>query len=226
MIQSSNSNDVKDSMDQFEIWSQKYLSTVSPKNDIRRSELDNIFEDVYNRFYNSNFIKDMPLLINDLVDPRSNPVSDMSFDKYFDSYLHIVSETEVDSGFEKNRSKCKYWLTEKIFKPIWFMQPFVLICWPGALAYLKHLGFKTFNKYIDESYDLELDHHRRIVLALHSAKKFYDRPHEQILADYNDMLDILNYNRNLLLKLANQLNNDIKTDLMNALSDCIWNFNN
>lgn len=226
MITSIESNEVNESMDQFEIWSQKYLSTVFPKNDIRRSKLDNIFEDVSDRFYNSNFIKDIPLFINDSVDPRSNPVSDMAFDKYFDSYLHIVSETEVDFGFEENRFKRKYWLTEKIFKPIWCMQPFVLICWPGALAHLKNLGFKTFDKYIDESYDLEPNAHRRIVMALHSAKQFYNRPHEQILADYNDMLDILQHNRNLLLKKASRLNNDIKNDLMHALSDCVWNFNN
>lgn len=226
MIMSSKSNEIKAGMEQFDNWSQRYLSTIFPKNDIRRSELDNIFEDVYNRFYNSNFIKDMPLLINDFVDPRSNPVTDMSFDKYFGSYLHIVSETAVDSGFEINRSNYRYWFTEKVFKPIWFMQPFVLVCWPGALAYLKNLGFKTFDKYIDESYDLEPNAHRRIVLALHSAKKFYDRPHEQILADYNDMLDILQHNRNLLLKRASRLNNDIKNDLMNGLSDCIWNFKN
>jgi hypothetical protein len=52
-------------------------------------------------------------------------------------------------------------LTEKIFKPIVNTRPFLLVGAPGNLAYLKSYGFKTFDNWIDESYDLETDDHVR-----------------------------------------------------------------
>ena len=44
-------------------------------------------------------------------------------------------------------------VTEKSFKPMAFFHPFV-ICGPkGSLAYLRSLGFETFDNMFDESYD-------------------------------------------------------------------------
>lgn len=226
MIKSNGPNEIKDSIRDFYVWADFYLLQVMPYNDIRRTVLDDIFIEVKNRFQDSNFVNDLPLLIDDSIDPRSNPVSDMAFDKFFDSYLHIVSETELGSGFGVPRADEKFWFTEKIFKPIWFMQPFVLIGFPGSLSHLKTLGFKTFDEYIDERYDIEPNTHRRLILALHSAKQFYDRPHKEILADYNDMMGILQHNRNLLLSYAKQINEDIKTDIMNGLAECVWWYDN
>jgi hypothetical protein len=247
-IKSKHSNDVKSSIEDFCIWADFYILgmpnyddikrtlfsdfykddvPVKPVfNDIRRTVLDDIFIDVYGRFYKSNFVSDLPLLIDDQIDPRSNPVSDMSFDKFFNSYLHIVAETETGTGFTGvPRSKEKYWFSEKIFKPIWFMQPFVLLGFPGALAHLKHLGFKTFSDFIDERYDAEPNAHRRLILALHSAKQFYNRPHKKIIADYKNMIDILRHNRNLLLNYAARFDEEVKTDIMNCLADCVWTDN-
>ena len=240
-IKSKSRNDVNDSLSSFYEWVNSYLSkmpnysdikkkimadrsgiTARIYNDIRRTILDDIFINTYSRLYDSNFVNDLPLLINDNIDPRSNPVSDTSFDKFFNSYLHIVSETETGSAFDVPRSIEKYWFSEKIFKPIWFMQPFVLLGFPGALAHLKNLGFKTFSDFVDERYDSEPNSQRRLILALHSARQFYDRSHEEILADYNDMIDILRHNRNTLINYSDRLNEDLKTDVMNGLADCVW----
>ena len=60
------------------------------------------------------------------------------------SFLHVVTETIWQE---------KIHLTEKIFKPIVLHQPFVVLQAPGSLFYLKSYGFKTFNKWWDESYD-------------------------------------------------------------------------
>jgi hypothetical protein len=72
------------------------------------------------------------------------------------SLIHVVNETVF---YEP-----KLHLTEKIFKPIVSMRPFVLLGAPGNLQFLKNYGFLTFAPWIDESYDgiedndLRLDH--------------------------------------------------------------------
>jgi hypothetical protein len=70
------------------------------------------------------------------------------------SLWNIVTETV----FYDN----KLHLTEKIFKPIVLKRPFVLVGAPGNLQYLKEYGFQTFDKWINEDYDNEIDPDIRI----------------------------------------------------------------
>jgi hypothetical protein len=62
-----------------------------------------------------------------------------------ESFLQLVTET---CYWER---KCH--LTEKIFKPIISRMPFVLVGPAHNLKYLREYGFKTFDRWIDESYD-------------------------------------------------------------------------
>jgi hypothetical protein len=48
-------------------------------------------------------------------------------------------------------------LTEKVFKTIGFKMPFIFYGEPGSLQFLKTLGYKTFDKIWDESYDSIID---------------------------------------------------------------------
>lgn len=66
-------------------------------------------------------------------------------DQCMESFLHVVTET---CFWDR---KCH--LTEKIFKPIILRQPFVLLGCAHNLEYLKSYGFKTFDRWWDESYD-------------------------------------------------------------------------
>jgi len=77
----------------------------------------------------------------------------ISVDDSNTSALHIVAETVFDRD--------KIHLTEKIFKPMVMMQPFVVFAGAGSLQYLRRYGFQTFDSIWDESYDLERDHDRR-----------------------------------------------------------------
>ena len=112
----------------------------------------------YDLFKSNNIEKSScPLWLNKYVthDPYTK--------KFFDSYLHIVTETLItDEGF----------FSEKIFKPIIYCQPFILIGQYKGLEYLKKIGYKTFSNVIDESYDLEKDNEKRIIMATDSAIEF------------------------------------------------------
>jgi len=87
----------------------------------------------------------------------------------------------------------KLHLTEKIFKPIVLRRPFILIGAPGNLQYLKEYGFKTFDKWIDESYDSEQDPDLRIEKIVLELKKLEGK---NLLEMYNEMLPILEHNHN------------------------------
>lgn len=71
-----------------------------------------------------------------------------------DSFCNIVTETKYDT-YTTNFS-------EKTIKPILVRRPFVLVAAPGTLQLLKNLGFKTFNRWWDESYDSIVNHNDRL----------------------------------------------------------------
>jgi hypothetical protein len=85
--------------------------------------------------------------------------------------VSVILETVVDSS--------KIHLTEKTLRPIACGHPFVLLAGPGALAYLKSYGFKTFNKFWDESYDQEPDTVVRMEKIIQTMQQI------QHLDDYN-----------------------------------------
>lgn len=102
------------------------------------------------------------------------------------SLWHVVTETVF--YYEKLH------LTEKIFKPIVCRRPFILVGAPGNLAYLRSYGFKTFDKWIDESYDNEKDPDKRIELIVDELDKMSKLSISQLNDLYNDMKSVLEYN--------------------------------
>ena len=68
---------------------------------------------------------------------------------HLDSFVNIVTETLFDDQ--------SIFLTEKTYKPIYMCQPFIIFGNPHSLKKLKELGYKTFDKWWDESYDDEMD---------------------------------------------------------------------
>jgi hypothetical protein len=86
--------------------------------------------------------------------PRFGKDQDIYELPYIDTVCSIVSETN-DNDFE-------VFMTEKIWKPIIAKHVFVVHGNYLYLQKLKEIGFRTFNNYFDESYDLERDPDKRI----------------------------------------------------------------
>ena len=113
-------------------------------------------------------------------------------------------------------------LTEKIFKPIVTKRPFILVSSPGNLAYLKSYGFRTFNKWIDESYDDEHDSDIRIGLIVKQIEKLCNLSQSQLSAMYIEMQEILEYNHN---HFYNAFKNTIVDELVNNFEGCLKKYN-
>lgn len=106
-----------------------------------------------------------------------------------DSFLTIISEAH----FSEESNTC--FISEKTFKTIACRHPFIVLGNKGSLNNLKKLGYKTFDGFIDESYD-NLDTFDRmdaIIVELQKLKK-----KDNLKKWYRNLQPILNYNYNRL----------------------------
>jgi len=79
---------------------------------------------------------------------------------------------------------------------------------PHTLKYLHELGFKTFDKWWDESYDLEEDNEKRLEKICELILKISKFSIKKCKLIYDDMIPILKYNQNNLIYLnKNQIDN-------------------
>jgi hypothetical protein len=107
---------------------------------------------------------------------------------YLNSYIHITSETNF---FELGG-----YFSEKTWKPIGHLQPFIFMGPAHGLKELKKLGFKTFSPYICEDYDNELDPEKRFNMIISEIERLSKIPIEEIHEWYTSIYeDILLYNR-------------------------------
>lgn len=113
---------------------------------------------------------------------------------YADTYLHITSETCFDSHGTP-------FMSEKTFRPILNLQPFIYIGNHHGLEELRRLGFKTFDGYIDESYDLETDPKKRWAMIEKEILRFSNMTIEELHNWYYSLTDILIHNQRHFLSL-------------------------
>lgn len=117
-------------------------------------------------------------------------------DLYEGSYLHITSETQFDSASTP-------FFSEKTWRPILNLQPFIYVGNYRALNKLHTLGFKTFHPFIDESYDNEPNPKKRFALIEQELLKFANMSIEQIHDWYYSITDILIHNQTQLYNYKN-----------------------
>lgn len=131
---------------------------------------------------------------------------------YLDSYIHICNETNFyEDGL---------YLSEKTWKPIGHLQPFIQVNKNGALEELKKLGFKTFEPFIDESYDLEKDDVKRMKMISSEILRINSLPIEEINSWYHSINDILIHNQQLLFEYADSKQNTEREFLTNLKKLC------
>ena len=105
-------------------------------------------------------------------------------------YFNVVTESCY-------YDECIYF-SEKIFKPIGQLTPFILMSTPYSLAKLREIGFKTFDGWIDESYDNEEDNDKRFFMIIEVIKNLCGESREELHDWYYSMTDILIHNQKTL----------------------------
>lgn len=137
--------------------------------------------------------------------------NDRNCDPSLNSYLYIATETYVHGDYKS--------LTEKVFKPIVNLQPFVFVAFPGALAELRKLGFKTFSPFINESYDNEQDKNTRLRMICEEIKRLCSMSIEEMHNWYWQMEEIMIHNHRHLLGIWH--NEKHAAELISYLNDRI-----
>ena len=114
---------------------------------------------------------------------------------YNKAYCEFLFETELDSP------SGEVFLSEKINKPLKYMYPFVFVGESHSLELVHNLGFKTFDKWWDESYDKVQNSDKRIEQINNLFKELSNWSHEKWSNTLVEMKDILLHNHNLYFKI-------------------------
>lgn len=135
-----------------------------------------------------------PIIIDRTLD--INWAVNIELPDYEATFISIITETLIDTSI--------LFMSEKIWKPIVVGQPFILLGNLGTLAYIKEQGFKTFDKWIDESYDNEPDHHRKIDMIVKEVSKFKEKSIEELTQIREEMKEICLFNRNRFIEIIKE----------------------
>lgn len=119
-------------------------------------------------------------------------IQELNYDIMKDSWLTVVSEAHYFTAGETG------FLSEKTFKPIACGSLFVIYGAKYSLKRLKAMGYKTFEPFIDESYDT-LDDLQRVEKIIDILKIFCKKTTEEKIEIYKNCMPILKHNQSLLL---------------------------
>jgi len=156
------------------------------------------------RGFDTNYYYDVPNWENQKIGGGAR----LNTQAHLDCFVNIVTETLFDTD--------SIFLSEKTYKPIYMHQPFIIFGNPYTLKKLKELGYKTFDKWWDESYDNETDINKRFNKIVNILEQISEWDMHRCFEIKNEMQDILIHNyRNMfktdeIYNLFNMLKTDIK----------------
>ena len=130
----------------------------------------------------------LPLRADELTAAEHNNHSINVNHFHTNSYWNIALETYIDAVGGT-------FLTEKTFKPIKYGQAFVILGTENSLGLLKDQGYKTFDRWIDESYDTITDVRFRWYAVFEETRKIALKSLEQLHQDYLAQLPIIHHNQ-------------------------------
>lgn len=156
--------------------------------------------------YNFEFLKNV-----DHNKVGSTASADYDADDIVKTGISVVLETVFDDT--------RIHLTEKTLRPIACGHPFILAAGPGSLEYVKSYGFKTFDPWIDESYDSEPDSLRRLEKIISSMKKLQALPDSERRATLCEIYKIAEFNKNWFF--SEQFDHVVKNELVSNLKSAL-----
>ena len=115
----------------------------------------------------------------------------INIDAHLKTFVNIVTETLIENDV--------VFITEKTYKPIYVCQPFIIVGNAYSLKKLKELGFKTFDKWWDESYDDELDFEKRMHKITKILEEIANWDFDKCNQIRKEMREILTHNYNQML---------------------------
>jgi len=135
------------------------------------------------------FIAAGPFRVDDLDTTAHNNYHENMIALYAESYFNIVLETMIDVD-----SSGGQFITEKTFKPIFNNQFFVAVSSVDHQRHLRDLGYKTFSRCIDESYDSISNNQDRFESVLDLTKSLIGAGLSELHQLYIDLAPEIQHN--------------------------------
>lgn len=159
----------------------------------------------------SDFLNRLPFKYDDGYNAADdNPTVDESKDKFYNSWLHIVTETYQVNG--------QTFFSEKIFKPIIYWQPFILIGAQYDLRNFRSFGYKTFHGIIDESYDIIQNSEERLEACIKEIERIIKLSDNDIEKLYKECYEIITHNFYNWVYRNQTIHIGLKNDLLEKLN--------
>ena len=163
----------------------------------------------------SRFTADVGAILSSIPNCTANSSSSADYDinEITSTRISVILETVVDGS--------KIHLTEKILRAIACAHPFLLAAGPGALEYLRNYGFRSFDEFWDESYDLEID----TVLRLEKISVAMRQIQNLTVNDWQKIQCIADYNQQRFFSkdFADQVAQELSQNLTQAVGFCLEN---
>ena len=179
------------------IWNNSYISlnnknvgkTVPYRYDFGISEEEH---ETLNSFFKTNQLS----WTFDGHDLDINLASNFEDEYHKKTFVSLVSETSVNPNV--------VFFSEKIFKPIFACQPFIISGNRGSLVHLKNLGFKTFDRWWDESYDMEYTFPERVKKMTKILNDIIKKSDEELVQMLQEMEETLIHNFDVFMENENE----------------------
>jgi len=145
-----------------------------------------------------------PMVLNRSKE-NDNPVNITPADTPYhkNSYFSVVTETVYYSGKYMHWNDITHagttFFSEKIFKPLAYKHPFILVSTPGSLAQLRGFGYQSFAPYIDETYDHIVDDVQRMRAIVHEIQRLCNQTTDDWLEWQRNIAPIVEHNFQWLL---------------------------
>ncbi len=179
-----------------EIWRDPLITLMNNQSHIK-DEIKEIIE----------VTKILPLTLN-MSSERENPIDLLYEDIYYhaNSYFSLITETQFYNNpttilqhFLRIGTLKSMFLTEKVFRPIAFLHPFILCCTSGSLRQLRKMGYQTFHPHINETYDTIIDDEERLEAIYKETERLCSFTDEQWLNWQLNIKPIVEHNYNVLM---------------------------
>jgi hypothetical protein len=135
------------------------------------------------------FIAAGPFRVDELDTHAHNTYDQNMTDLYANSYFNIVLETMIDVDNSGGQ-----FVTEKTFKPIFNNQFFVAVSSADHLRHLRDLGYHTFGRCIDETYDSVINNQDRFEAVLDLTKSLIQSGQENLHSLYQNLASEIQHN--------------------------------
>ena len=141
----------------------------------------------------SNLTENLPLLV---YGKRNDELDDNYYIRRFNDQICLDTFVTVVSEAQYADSDNTMFISEKTYKVIACKQPFIIMGNKDTLKKLRQCGYKTFDGFIDESYD-SLSNFERMEAIIESLQKIISI--EDKLSWFKSMESIVEYNYNVFM---------------------------